>query len=476
MKLSSFKNARIVRSSWLEEGGRRLDCNPYMSGALEARAALEALKVRKESLKLLTKGHAGGIYNGPIFSRRWVNDLAYGVPFLSNSDMLNMDHAALPLLSKKFAFSEKLNHLQLKPGTTLISCSGTIGRTVYVRPNMGNMWSSQHIMKIVPDESKIPPGYLYAFLSSKFGVPLVISGTYGAIIQHIEPEHISALPVPRFDVEFERKIHILIQSAAEKRSAASDAISVAQSIFAEAAGLTRKRIGTVTEFSTTKIQVSDLQDRFDAPYHSKSALLAERSIDESPFPVKNLSEVVARFFKPPIFKRLWAESADFGRLFVSGNDIYRYQAEEPRYVSLRTPKFEEFLLKKGWVVFQAAGQIYGMFGRALYISGWLEDTFCADDVFRIVPHDEIDGAYLFLFFRTSTGQALIKRQASGNSIPRVWEPHVARIRVLWPDRTLREKFAQPIIDAHAAIADAHKDELLAIKLVEQQIEGGAWQK
>jgi type I restriction enzyme S subunit len=32
MKFGSFRNARVVRSSWLEEGGRRLDCNPYMSG------------------------------------------------------------------------------------------------------------------------------------------------------------------------------------------------------------------------------------------------------------------------------------------------------------------------------------------------------------------------------------------------------------------------------------------------------------
>jgi type I restriction enzyme S subunit len=43
MKFASFRNARVVRSSWLEEGGRRLDCNPYMSGALEARDALKAL-------------------------------------------------------------------------------------------------------------------------------------------------------------------------------------------------------------------------------------------------------------------------------------------------------------------------------------------------------------------------------------------------------------------------------------------------
>ena len=42
--------AKSVPSSWLERDGRRLDCGPYMSGALEAKVLLERLKVRKEAL------------------------------------------------------------------------------------------------------------------------------------------------------------------------------------------------------------------------------------------------------------------------------------------------------------------------------------------------------------------------------------------------------------------------------------------
>ena len=83
--------------------------------------------------------------------------------------------------------------LVVHAGWTLITCSGTIGRMAYARPDMEGMAGSQHFMRVVPDAEKIPPGYLYAYLSSKFGVPLVVGGTYGAIIQHIEPEHIADL-------------------------------------------------------------------------------------------------------------------------------------------------------------------------------------------------------------------------------------------------------------------------------------------
>lgn len=65
-----------------------------------------------------------------------------------------------------------------------------------------------------PMLSEFLPGYLYAFLSSRYGVPLVVSGTYGAIIQHGEPEHIAGLPVPRFDSDVEGEIAACVDRAA----------------------------------------------------------------------------------------------------------------------------------------------------------------------------------------------------------------------------------------------------------------------
>lgn len=466
MTFASFKNARVVRSGWLDEGGRRLDCNPYMSGAQEARDALKKLSTRKERLVDITNG----IYHAGREGRLWVEDSRYGVPFFGSSSILSADLSNLPLISKRQVDRNPL--FTLDKQWTLITRSGTIGRMTYVRPDMVGMACSEHVLRVVPNASCIAPGFLYAFLSSRYGVPLVVSGTYGAIIQHIEPEHIADLPVPRFGKEFESKIHDLIEFSATERSTAQRKINRALAAFEEDAGFCGRPAKQVTAYSASCVLLSQLNDRFDAPYHSASALEAERLLDESPYPVAMLADVVKDYFKPPIFKRLWVDNEAHGRLFVSGNDIYRYQPEERRYVSKRTPKFEEFILKRGWVAFQAAGQIYGLFGRPLYISGWLEETFCADDVFRIVPHDEIDGAFLYLFLRTAVGEALIKRQACGNSIPRVWEPHISRLCVLWPEKEVRTRYALEVMSAHDAIEAARLAELKAIKLLEDKIERG----
>ena len=113
-----------------------MDASPYLSGAYEARKLLERLPGTLP-LRELTTGHDGGIFNGPQFSRLYTNDPEYGVPFLGSTDMLEADFTNLPLLHKKVA--KQLAYLEVKPGMTMITCSGTIGRTAYVRSGHGRI-------------------------------------------------------------------------------------------------------------------------------------------------------------------------------------------------------------------------------------------------------------------------------------------------------------------------------------------------
>ena len=108
----------------------------------------------------------------------------------------------------------------------------------YARPDMDGMVFSEHVLTVVPNPDRILPGYLYAFLSSKFGVPLVVGGTYGAIIQHIEPHHIADLRVPRLSEEIETRVHRLStgSSRIKDTSFSADLCRICSN-YSEAAGL-----------------------------------------------------------------------------------------------------------------------------------------------------------------------------------------------------------------------------------------------
>jgi len=448
----------------MEGYGYRLDCSPYLGGALETKILLEKLPLRKDKLKEVTTG----IYHAGRESRHWVESPEYGVPFISGSDLQKADLSDLPLISKRQV--AKTPQFTIRSGYTLITRSGTIGKMAYARRDMDGMACSEHVLRVVPDTDQIPSGYLYAYLSSKFGVPLVVSGTYGSIIQGIEPEHIAGLPVPRLGDALEHEIHTLVEQAAELRTKASLEINETTSSLREFLGLPRLTHTSVCGFGVSSVLSAELNWRLDATYHSPAAVEADEALRRCSISVRQLADVTKRLFKPPMFKRLWVEDAREGVQFVSGNDAYKFAADDVRYVSSRTPNFKEFIVREGWLVFQAAGRIYGLFARPLFVHGWLNGLFVADDMYRVVPNEPEDGAYLFAFFRTDVGQVLIKRQSAGNSIPRVWDPQMTQLLVPWPEKPDRQRYGAQIISAHEKLFRALKNDERAVRLVEEAIE------
>ena len=446
MNTFGFKKARVVQSSWLEEGGRRLDCNPYMSGAQEANDALRRLDVRKDALRAVTSGHFGGIYNGPVFSRIWVEDPQYGVPFIGSSDISNSDLSTLPLLKKAYAKSKKLAYLELADGTTLITCSGTIGRMSYVRPDMAGIWSSQHIMKVVPDPERISPGYLYAFLSSRYGVPLVVSGTYGAIIQHIEPGHIADLPVPRFDPSTEDAIAEKVDAAARARAQAVELLREATNRLHINLGLKQPTpVASLPKPDVALVSSKSFQDRGDAYYYGARNAESRDSFD-AVLMNRPLGEI-AEVFIPSIFKRIYASDPQFGSPYITGGDVFELAPTSEKYLMRRVAAEYRLLLRKGMIVVQEAGQLGGLIGRSVMVGSYLDGFSCSNNMIRIVPEDDIDGGYLFTLLSSEHGVRLLSREAAGSSIPHTDEQRVKRIKVPWPSRSEREEIGTPAIRA-----------------------------
>ena len=352
---------KLVRSSWLESKGRRLDCGPYMSGAIEARELLKRLPVRRAELRSVTRGHAGGIYNGPQFVRNYVTDPIYGVPFLSSSSMLHAEFRNVDLLRKSDAVSSRLAYLQLEEGTTLISCSGTIGRMAYTRREMAGMWSSQDVLKVVPDPNSVRPGYLYAFLSSRFGIPLVTGSTYGAIVQHIEPDHLVDLPVPLAPPAVQEEVHRLVTEGAELRTWASAELRAVIREIEDAAGLpplAARYHRTRPDMSSAK--ASALNSRMDALFHSEY----HRSILERLLPKRRIlvGQLVDRVFKPPMFKKVPADRR-FGLPLFDTASIMRADPDTSYTLSRRTRGIEGLTLNETTVLIPADGQRNGIIGH-----------------------------------------------------------------------------------------------------------------
>lgn len=467
MNFTNFKRARIVRSGWLEEGGRRLDCNPYMSGALEARDTVRKLTARKDPLHSLTSGHAGGIYNGPMFKRNYVESPKYGVPFISSGSMLLADLSTLPLLRKKDAESSRLAYLRLQSGTTLISCSGTIGRMTYVRPDMEGIWSSQDVLKVVPDPARIPEGYLYAFLTSRYGVPLVVAGTYGAIIQHIEPEHIANLDVPRFSETEEREIHSKVVLAAELRGRAAEDLQVVTKEFDEL--FPDLDLQERPNLSVASVRAEELRLRMDAEYHNPRAVRIRGTLSLAPH--SSVDAWCDNIFLPGIFKRIHVDGAEFAAPYFTGYSLYWNEPEPKGYLSKATKLFDQVSLKEGMILVQAFGQEGGLTGRPVWVGRHLNNATTTHMLVRLIVQDRNKAAYLYGFLNSLLAYRQISCLTYGGSIPHF---DVAGIKTVLIPRLAPEKeaeIARKVLSAVAARDEALQLELDAREIVESLIQG-----
>lgn len=447
---------KAVRSAWLQEGGRRLDCNPYMSGALEARDTLKRLP-QTEGLSSVT----ARIFHAGREARLWVEDAEHGTPFMGSSDIRVSDFSALPLIARRQVQRNPL--FTLGSGWTLITRSGTIGRMAYARPDMDGMACSEHVLRVAPDVERIPPGYLYAFLSSRYGVPLVVSGTYGAIIQHIEPEHIAELPVPRFGPVFEQEVAETIDAAAAERVAASKHRRAALELF-------QAKIDWSNHSSSVARtpMASSLLGRMDAFHYSprvevgRAALAAHCGV--------RLGDQVERVFEPNRGSRLKVTDPAFGVPFLSSSSVFELNPSAEYLVSRSlTPHLEGLLLSDCDVLIPRSGQLGGIIGRAVLPLPMNVGQAGSEHLVRVRCHSPSDAAYLWAVLASEPGYWALVGTAFGSSIPSLDSSLISDLTVPWLSKLDRQEIGALAAKAVVAQNKGNELEAAAIALLEEKI-------
>lgn len=409
--------ASATISDELLRGDFRLD------GSYHASEGIKTIQLLKgwagSSRKLDSLGSVARLFNGPRFPRIYVDDPERGVPFLSSSDMLLADLSSIKYLSKKHTPASLLRNIKIEPGWTLISCSGTIGNTVYVRKDMAHMTGSQHIMRAAPREGLILPGYLYAFLSSKIGYFLLTQGTYGAVTQHIEPQHIENLPIPRLEPEQEQRIHELIEQAAELRVQANQRLRLAQERFyRQVLGIELQDLvwkhRNEHAFAVGETRFSNPFHRLDGFHHVGYAAEAERYLGKT----IRLGELVEPY-QPPLFKRPY--TGENGIPFLSGIDLYDYYPKPHMYISRKMDRLELYIVNSGTILVQIVGQRYGLFGRPTILPKHLNQCAVTQHLMRVYTKDARDRGFVYIWLSTEVGRRTLLKQSFGTSMGVLFE-------------------------------------------------------
>jgi type I restriction enzyme S subunit len=217
-------NSISITSSNDRGSGYRLDAHFYN---LAAQQAITNLRKCKSDIKTIKK--VANVFMGPRFKRNYVES-AHGVPFLSGKNIVQIRPELKHLSNLQMA---DMQELIVKRGWSLVTCSGTIGRTCFVWDNYEECAASQHILRIKPIDTEIDPAYLNAFLASRYGYEQILRFRHGSVIDEITDKQIGQVLVPCPARKEQKAIGDMVRKAYELRAEAIRLEDEAQEILKE---------------------------------------------------------------------------------------------------------------------------------------------------------------------------------------------------------------------------------------------------
>ena len=201
-----------VKLSEVIARGKRLEASVFDVEAMQARQIING----KNIIDLASSYVCGR------FKRIWVDKS--DLPIYQPSAITEINPKPDGYLSS--ITDTDIDDLRVHRGQILMTCSGTIGKVAYVSKTLDNKIFSHDLLRINA-KNEVDAGYIYTYFKSKIGNKLLLTSRYGAVITHIEPEHLANVPIPDASIELKQKIHSLIVKSYELRDESNDLIDEA---------------------------------------------------------------------------------------------------------------------------------------------------------------------------------------------------------------------------------------------------------
>lgn len=443
LKYGSVSIAQMVSNS------HRYDASAYN---IEAMNALRKVKRNKYGYIYLY-GKSGLIDNAyyPGRYKRIYNENGIGVPFYLPSQLEEIYPKPAKYISPLTAAS--LQNDRIKANTLLLSRSGTIGKcTIASKTTIDKLFSDDVIR--VSFKNTVDLGYVYAFLNTEAGLLILQSNNYGAVIDHIEPEHLANVPIPNAPDELKEVIHNLIIESYDLRDKSNYLIDEAQALLYKELQLPDintikgKNYAENKGFKNYVVKASQLNGRLDGSYHIPEVEEIIKAISQNAAEVTVLGDnrLSNRIILAGVFKRTYVDK-EYGLPFLGGRDIMQLNPTVDKYLSIIAHKDR---IKKELEVFENYILITdrGTIGRVQIVPKHWNGWTVSQNVIKVIPKDNIAG-YLYAYLSTDIANILIKRETYGSVVDMIDDNNVASIPVpLLKDKNIQQRINDLVLEAN----------------------------
>lgn len=456
----------VVSIKQIIDNGHRFDASVYNMDAI---AALDTVKhnpygyiMLLGEFGLIDKAYVGGRF------KRIYTDKTSDIPFYMPSDIESIYAKPSKFISRKT--DTDIDSLRVCKDMLVMTVSGTIGKTSLIGKTLDNQVFSHDLLRIT-FKNKCDLGYVYAFLNTDVGLTILQSNNYGAVIDHIEPEHLSKVPIPNAPESEKKVIHDLIVESFNLRDQSNDLIDEAQAMLHKELGLTAKKdeikptyYSDRTKIRAFTIKASQLDARFDVSYHlpeiSETISLISRNADE----VTTLgdSRITSDIILPGRFKRIYVDKAK-GIPFFGGKQLLQLNPSNMKYLSLSHHGeriSSELMLKENMCAITCSGTI----GKIAIVPKHWSNWAMNQHVMRVVPASDSIAGYIYAWLDTPYSHTLITRNVYGAVVDEIDSKHIANVCIpLLKDKSKQKKINDLVLKANSLRYQAYIKEQDTIK-------------
>lgn len=408
----------------------------------------------------------------PSITKRNFVDKQNGVPMYTPSQITELYPKAYKFLSKEQI--KDLSDWVMVEGELALTCSGTVGKVSMISKTLKGKVFSQNMIRV---KEYVYLGYIYAFLNTVEGSSIITSNNYGAVIQHIDPEHLDEVIIPNAPETLKKEIHELVIESYDLRDESNDLIDKAESILYEELQL--KPIEELkTEYFDNSIELrnyttklSDLRLRLDGSYHLPLFKSIQKHIEQFSSELKFLrsQDVSKSIILPGRFKRTYVDSEEHGIKFIGGKQMFDLNPASEKFLSKSihgTRLGKELLLHENCILITRSGTI----GKVSLVPKHWENWAANEHIIRVFPKDKEIAGYLYCWLNSEYGHEMIKKHTYGAVVDEIDTNHVGDIPLpLLKNEKKQKEINDLVLNANELRYKAHLREQEAIKRMENII-------
>ena len=286
----------------------------------------------------------------------------------------------------------------------------------YTNKNFCGKIATHDLIRIIPSDTIIRKGCLYAFLASKYGYYQITQSQFGGVVKHINESQAGDILVPRFAEDLQKAIDVLVLEAAHLREDATSELINAEKLLKQKAGLCDLITDNYDYFGhrSSKRKVScftrNIQDigttTINAFNHSERIRRLKASITCPVIPLKDTLKE-GRTYGTSGLPNIEVKPGH-GIMLINQKDMFD-NIVKGKWISSRGSDPEN-VLEYGEILIACDGTLgeNELFCRAVFANEDLKGSYVSSHFLRLKVNDKIPAGYLYCWINSDYGFRFIR--------------------------------------------------------------------